>query len=164
VKDWHKQALWVALALTGAVALWVWMPSDERRIQKLLARLTSEINEPAQGSALANLAAANRFADLFAPGFQVRVNVPGAPDLNLSARSELIQAYVDAKNQRRSIQAELLDPRTIQLAAEEAVVEATARAQVSGESELFVAELRFTLVKVDRRWRIRDVESIRTFE
>lgn len=160
----QKYGLLLALAAVCAAALYFWMPSDERRIHRLLTRLASEISTTAQGGTFAELKAANRVADLFAPEFQIQVNVSGAPELNLSERGELIQLFLNARSRHRSIKVDLLDPQTVRLGSREAVVEATGRAQVSGENEIWVAELRFTLVKVDGRWRIREVESIRTFE
>lgn len=140
------------------------LPSDERRIQKRLAALAEEVATPAQGKALADLAAANRLADFFAPEFQIQVAVSGAPDLAIDNRGELVQTILAAKSRTRSLKVALLDPRMIELGAGTAMVEATARAEVADEPEPLIAELRFSMLKVDGRWRVRKVENVKTFE
>ena len=161
---WSK-CIWI-LALVGAVlvvlrAAW---PSDERRIQKLLANLAREASTPAQGRALSDLAAANRVADYFAPEFQIRVSGFGAPDVAIDDRGELVQAVLAARGRQQVVKIDLLDPQMAEKGPGRAVVEATARAQVSGEREPFVAEVRFTLVKLEARWRVQKIENARTFE
>ena len=161
---WRR--LIVALALFGAAlaGLRAYAPSDERRIQRLLANLATEASRPAQGKALANLAAANRLADYFAPEFQINVTASGVPDLAINDRGELVQAIVAARARQGSVKVALLDPRTIELRVGTAVVEATAKAQNTGEPEPLIAMLRFTLAKLEGRWRIQRIESVRPFE
>lgn len=156
----------VALAVVGVAwaALRGCWPSDERRIQKLLASLARDASVPAQGGALSDLASANRIADHFAPEFQINVSTPGAPDVAISDRAELVQAVLAAKGRQQGWKIELLDPQTVELGPASGVIEATVRAQASGEREPFVAEVRFTLVKIEARWRVRKVENVRTFE
>jgi len=154
----------IAVAGLGLAAIAGWWPSDERRIHKLLTRLADEASVPARGGALADLSAANRIADAFAPAFEISLNVPGAPEVSISHRSELVQAVMTARSRQQGATIALLDPQTIKLAPASAVVEATVRAQAAGESEPFVAEVRFTLVKLDARWCVSRVETIRSFE
>lgn len=161
---WRKYLL--ALALGGAVlaVLRGCWPSDEKRILRLLTSLAREASAPAQGRTLSDLAAANRVADHFSPDFRIDIHVPGGPDVAIDNRAELIQTVLAAKGRQQDVQIELLDPQTIDLGPASAVIEATARTQVSGEREPYVIEIRFTLVKMEARWRIRQVENIQTFE
>lgn len=140
------------------------MPDDEARIRKLLDALAREANVPAQGRTVADLAAANRLANLFAPGLQIQINLAGAPDVNVGSRSELVQLTLAAKSHASPFSVALLDPRILNLGTTSAVADATARATVSGEPEPVVAELRFHLVKIEARWRVQSVQNTRTFE
>ncbi len=161
---WSK--LLLALALGGAAfaGLRGCLPSDQKRILRLLTSLAEDVSAPAQGRTLADLAAANRVADHFAPGFQIQVTVPGAPDVAVSDRAELIRTIAAAKGRTRQVQVRFLDPQTVELGPASAVIEATAQAQVSGDPELYVVEIRFTLAKLEGRWRVRQVENVPTFE
>jgi len=160
-----SKVIWI-IVLAGILlaVLRLGWPSDERRIQKLLAGLAEEASAPAQGRALSDVAAANRLADYFAPEFEINVSAPGAPDVSISQRSELVQAVLAARGRQQGVQIDLLDPQTVELAPPTAVVDATVRAQAAGEREPFVVEIRFTLVKIEARWRVRRVENVRTFE
>jgi hypothetical protein len=160
-----SNVIWVLVLAGAALAtLRVGWPSEERRIQKLLANLAQEASAPAQGRALSDVAAANRIADYFAPEFELNVNAPGAPDVSISHRSELVQAVLAARSRHPGVKIDLLDPQTVELTPPSAVVDATVRAQAPGEREPFVAEMRLTLVKIEARWRVRKVENVRTFE
>lgn len=158
---------WILVCLAAAavvIGLRALIPTDEQRIRKLLTRLAQEASVGSEDKPLTDLAAANRLADFFAPEFQVNVSGSGIPDLNVSERAELVQAILAARSRRQSIKAELLDPQVIQLDPARAVVETTARVQATGEPDPFVEELRFTLVKIEGRWRVQKVENLRTFE
>lgn len=159
-----KWLVLVALLGTAVATRSAWMPSDERRIQRLLSSLAREVSLPANDKPLADLAAANRIAGFFASPFRINVTVAGGPDVALTERSELVQTVLAARNRRTAIRVELLDPQTVELNRTNAVIEATARAQVGGEPEPVVAELRFVLVKLEAGWRVREVENVRTFE
>jgi hypothetical protein len=161
---WTKPIWTLVLAGAVLVTVWGWLPSDERRIQKLLASLAEEASTPAQGRALSDLASANRIAEYFAPEFEINVSVPGAPEVSISQRSELVQAIVAARGQQQGGKIELLDPQTVELVPPAAVVDATVRAQARGERDPFIAELRFTLVKTETGWRVQKVVNARTFE
>lgn len=164
MKKWHKHLVLLVALVVGAMALRALIPSDERRVHALLAQMVREINEQSRGGTFSDLAVANRVADYFGPEFEIRINATGAPELDISDRSELIQMLLSARKSRRGVKVSLLDPQTVGISKTNAVVEATGKAEVSGETDVFVSELRFTLVKIDRRWRIRRVETIRTFE
>lgn len=164
MKEWNKYGLLLAAVVVGAVVLRALIPSDERRVHALLARMVHEINQESGRGAFSDLAAANRVADYFGPEFEIRINATGAPELDICDRSELIQVLLHARKSRRGVKIALLDPHTVRISKTNAVLEATGKAEVSGNTDVFVSELRFTLVKIDRRWRIRKVESIRTFE
>ncbi len=161
---WGKLLLVLALGGAAFAALRGCLPSDQKRILRLLTSLAEDVSAPAQGRTFADLAAANRVADHFAPGFQIQVAVPGAPDIAISDRAELIQTIAAAKGPTRQVKVRFLDPQTVELGPASAVIEATAQAQVSGDPELHVIEIRFALVKWDGRWRVRQVENVPTFE
>ena len=161
---WRKLLLVVALGGVALAGLRTCVPSDEKRIVRLLTSLAEDVSAPARGGTLSDLAAANRVADHFAPGFQIHVVVPGAADVVVSDRAELIQMVVAARGRAREVKVRFLDPQTVELGPASAVIEATAQAQVSGDSELHVIEIRFSLVKVEGRWRVRGIENVPTFE
>jgi hypothetical protein len=161
---WRRLILAVVLLGAAMAGLRLCVPSDEQRVRRLLADLAKEASTPARGKTFAHLAAANRVADFFAPEFQINITASGVPDLAISDRGELVQTVLAAKARQESVSVEFLDPRMIELAARAAVVEATAKAQVASEREPFVAMLRFALVKLDGRWRVQKIESLRTFE
>jgi len=92
------------------------------------------------------------------------VTVPGAPDVAVSDRAELIQTIAAAKGRTRQVEVRFLDPQIVELGPASAVIEATAQARVSGDPELYVVEIRFTLVKLEGLWRVRQVENVPTFE
>lgn len=164
MKNCWKAALVIGAVLIAFVVFQLVIPSDEERVRRVLQQIVREINARDQGGNIGNVVSANRIADFFTPEFEIHINAPGVPELDIRERSELIQILLSMKDWRRRAKVELLDLRTTIISQAEAIVDATGKAEVSGESEVFVSELRFTLVKVDQRWRIRQVESVPTFQ
>ncbi|MCX8107382.1 MAG: hypothetical protein N3G20_01110 [Verrucomicrobiae bacterium] len=164
MSKWSKGIALLVTVVCGLALVSILLRSDERRIISLLDEMVREINSQKKGSYLANLATANRIADFFDTDFEIQIEAAGTPELHITERSELIQVLLRAKNWSQKIRVELLDPRFLEVTSVGAVVDATGKAQVSGQDDIFVSELRFSLVKTDGRWRIRKVQTVPTFQ
>ena len=162
---WITRFLWLA-ALAGLL-WWGWrtfFPSDERRVQKLLAGVAATVSVPAEGKFVGGVLAADRLKGYFTPEVEVAVDVPGETRFNLTGREELAQAYMVARSQYRGLTVEFFD---VQVAVApdrtSAVADLTARArQASGE--LHVQEMRVNLIRREGEWRVQRVETTRSIK
>jgi hypothetical protein len=161
-----KALLGVVAAAILAGAFWlahVLFPSDEERIRRLLAELaqTSEVrpNEPP----LAQLAHANKLIGFFASDVEIQLQDVPADWAHIVGRDQLREIVLAGRSHLQQWRVAFLgfsilrDPTQPQ-----AQVSTTATAEVNGEKNAIVQELRFTLQRTDRRWLISRVETIST--
>jgi hypothetical protein len=164
MRRWFQIALWLAVGGLVLLAVRQLLPNDEKRIRKTLLELADKASAPGSGRALDHLAAAAEVAAFFAPQFEINIETTGV-DLAISERAELIQTVVSARSLPRSARIEFLDI-VVNVGTDNkvATAELTARVAISGERDSIVAELRFEMIKLERRWLIRRIETMRTFQ
>jgi hypothetical protein len=163
VRTWTTRLL-LLLALI-ALGLWGWRslnPDPERVIRHRLGELARTASFSAKEGLVAQAWNANTLGDFFTLDVQVSLDAPGVQH-SLSGRAELVQAYMGARAQVRGLSIEfpdikvMLDPE-----GNSAVVNLTAKGKVTGESELYLQELKLRLIKVKRDWLIEQIETVRT--
>jgi hypothetical protein len=155
----------LALALLGA-GYWAWtvfFPSPETVIRARLHELAKVASISANEAPLAQLSNAQLLTTFFTADVEITVNVPGQSMQTFQGRDQIMMAASAARSRFGALKVEFLDI-TIALAPdkESASVELTGKAQVPGERDFFVQELKFLLRKVDGKWLINRVETVRT--
>ena len=94
---------------------------------------------------------------------EITVDVHGYPAQNVTGRDELIRGLLFAQSRLSGLKVQFMD-MNVKLAEDKlsAVVNLTAQVDLAGERDLNVQELNFTLKKVEGRWLITKIETVKT--
>ncbi|MGA2280011.1 MAG: hypothetical protein ABSG80_06895 [Verrucomicrobiota bacterium] len=156
----------VLVAALAALGIWLWIvlfPSPEKVIRKRLVELARTVSSSSSESDLARLAAARSVAGFFSTNVELNVELPELGRRNSLDREEITQAALMARSRAGGVQVKFPD---INIAVapdkQSAVADLTVQANVSGEHDPFVQQMKFTLQKIDGRWLITRVETVRT--
>src|SRR5512141_863919 len=164
MKGWAAR-LFILLVLIGAGAwAWkVWYPSPENAVRKCLndaARIASVTTKEGQ---LMRLSRAESFASHFTSDVEINIDIPGEYSQTIQGRDELLRIAAIARAMGNPVRVDLVD-LTVTVAADAKSAEAhfTGEARLSGQRSIQAQEIRAQLVKVNRDWLIRHVETVRT--
>ena len=156
----------ILFAALVALGVWLWFvlfPSPEKVIHKRLVELARTVSSSANESDLTRLAAARSVAGFFSTNVEVNIDVPGRVRHNLIGREEITQAALVARSGTGSLKVKFPDINvTVAPDKQSAVVDLTVQANVSGEHDPIVQEMKFTLQKTDGEWLITRIETVRT--
>jgi hypothetical protein len=155
----------VLLAALAALGVWLWtvlFPSPEKVIRRRLMELARTVSSSPNESDLTRLAAARSVAGFFASTVELNVDLPELGQRTLD-REELTQLALLARSRAGGVHVKFPDI-TITVAPDKqsAVADLTVEANVSGERDSIVREMKFTLRKTDGQWLITRIETIRT--
>jgi len=155
----------LALALVG-LAIWGWMalhPSPETVIRSRLNNLAKTISFKSSSGSLAQAYNAEKAAEFFTPDVEVEVNLPGFEPLSLHGRDEVMQVAMAARSRLTSMKVEFPDMNvTLDPGGQSAKVNLTGKATMPGERDISAQEFDFKLRKVDGKWLIYHVETVKT--
>ena len=152
-------------ALAGLV-VWGWyrfFPGDDTAIRRQLARVARLASFRPNEAALTRLGNAKELSGLLTAEAQVVIDIRGYHDQVLKGRDQVFEAAMAARNTGPGAKIEFLDP-VIQFpgSREGAVVDLTMKAQISGEPDLIVQELRFSMKKQSGEWLIDRIETAKS--
>lgn len=157
-----------ALALLAAVALAWWLhgilfPGPERMIRQRLDTVAEMASFTGREGYLARAAAVTRLVDSFSPTVQVRVDSPARAEHTFSGRDEIRQALLAARVEPGGLELKFHDMRiTPGSDRATAFVHLTAVARIGAKRELFAQELKFGMERVEGKWLVARVETVRT--
>jgi len=155
--------LFAALAVLG---IWLWtvlFPSPEKVICRRLMELARTASFSANGSDLARLAAARSLAGFFSTNVEMNVDLPRFTQRSSLDRDEITQMALAASSRAGGLKVKFPDINvTVAPDKQSAVADLTVEANVSGEADPMVQEMKFTLHKIDGQWLIIRVETVRT--
>jgi len=125
-----------------------------------MARIASfDVNE----SPLAKLANSQKLGSYFADNVDVNLDIPGRGQQTFRGREELIQVATGARTQLSSLNIQLPDIAVIVASdGQSAEVNATVNANIGGQREMYVEELKFSLEKLHGDWLIHRIEPANT--
>ena len=156
----------VLLAALAALGIWLWtflFPSPEKVIRKRLMQFARTVSTSPNESDLARLAAARSVAGFFAATVELNVDLPELGQRNSLDREEITQAALMARSRAGGLHVKFPDINiTVAPDKQSAVADLTVEANISGERDSIVREMKFTLRKTDGQWLITRVETIRT--
>lgn len=161
----HFQRI-IMLAVLGALGFWLWtvfFPNEEKLIRKHLANTAHAASFSGSQSPLAQLGSLAEFSTFFSPDVELDFEVPRQGHFTLQGRGEIMAAARRVRERASALQVDFLDV-TVRLGndRESATAVLTARAQVPGERDFSVQEMKFSLKKIKRRWLIHRVETVKT--
>lgn len=154
-----------AAAVIGLV-IWLWtvlFPSPEAVIRARLDSLARAISFNAGSSMISQAYNAQKAADFFTTDVDVELNVAGLEAIELHGRDEILQIAAGARSRIASLKVEFLDMNvTINPDGQTAKVNLTGKANAPGERDFSAQEFNFLLKKVDGKWLIYRVETVKT--
>ena len=162
-----KRAIQIGLAAAViGLAFWLWtllFPSPEKVIRSRLNALAKAISFKSGTGAIAKAYNAEKVSEFFAPDVEVEVNLAGFEPISLHGRDEILQIATAAGSRLTSLKVEFPD-MNITFGADglTAKVNLTGKAIVPGERDISAQEFNFQLRKVDGKWLIYKVETVRT--
>ena len=156
----------VLLAALAALGVWLWtvlFPRPEKVIRRRLTELARTVSSSANESDLMRLAAARSMAGFFAATVELNVDLPELGQRNSLDHEEITQAALVARSRAGGVQVKFPDINiTVAPDKQSAVADLTVEANISGERDPIVREMKFTLRKTDGQWLITRVETVRT--
>jgi acyl CoA:acetate/3-ketoacid CoA transferase alpha subunit len=156
----------VLLAALAALGIWLWtvlFPSPEKVVRRRLTELARTVSSSANESDLTRLAAARSVAGFFAATVELNVDLPELGQHNSMDREEITQLALMGRSRAGGLRVKFPDINiTVAPDQQSAVADLTVEANVSGEHDPIVQEMKFTLRKTDGQWLITRVETVRT--
>ena len=156
----------VLLAALLALGFWLYtvlFPGPEKAIRKQLTRVARLASiKPDQGL-LSRGANIQELADCFDSTIEITLNLRGGSEHSVTGRDGIIELAKMAHARFRMLQIDFLD-MNVALAPDKqsATVHLTAKASSSEEKDFQVQELKFNLKKINGRWLIISIETVRT--
>jgi len=149
-----------------ALGFWLWtvlFPSDEAIIRKRLAKVAELMTFSSKEGTLARAMNVDAAAGYFARDVEIIVDTPAQPMLMLSGRDELKQRALAVRMSLKGLEVKFLDLNvTLSPDNTTATVDLTGEAHLPGDRDLFVQELKFFLRKIEGKWLIVRIETVRT--
>ncbi len=148
-----------------ALAVWLWLalfPSPEKVIAGRFEKLARAASvRPGEGS-LPRLAGAEKVGSFFATNVEIDIDIPGRQQHGAMSRDEIVQAVL-AANSAGDLKVKFPDINvTVGAGETTAQADVTVVAKVPGEQDMFVQAMKFTLQKIDGKWLITRVQTVRT--
>ena len=155
----------ILLAAVAGGLIWLWtilFPSPQKVIRGRLLALAHTVSSSGDESDLARLAAARNVASYFAPEVELNVQMPQIGQRTSIDQEEITQAVLVGRARAGGVQVRFPDVTvTVASDRQSAVADATLEARLSGDSDTVLQELKFTLRKIEGRWLITRVETVR---
>jgi hypothetical protein len=155
----------VAAAVVG-LGFWLWTviyPSPETVVRSRLNGLAKALSFNSKGGLLGNAYDAQKAAEFFTPDVDVEVNLAGFEPISLRGRDEVLQIVVAARSRLASLKIEFPDMNiSIGPDGQTAKVNLTGKGVVPGERDISAQEFNFMMKKVNGKWLIYQVETVKT--
>ena len=161
----NRALRFLAIALLLALGFWsfhILFPDDERLIRNLLAEAAQTAQVKPNDNPLFKLAGGNKLVGFFSADAVLKLDVPGADFRTIRGRDDLLQAIAAA---RAGLQEARIQLHEVHVAVapdkQSATAQLLASAYINGSSDPLVQELKMRLDKIDRHWRIVQVETMK---
>jgi len=156
----------IAVLAIISLAVWGWMalhPSPEKAVRSRLNDLAKTLSFKGGSGSLAQAYNAEKASEFFTPDVDVEVNLSGFEPLSIQGRDEVMGITMKARSRFTSLKVEFPDMNvTIDPDGQSAKVNLTGKAVVPGERDISAQEFNFKLKKVNGKWLIYHVETVRT--
>lgn len=162
----QKSLRLILVAILIALGFWAWralFPSPEKVIRSRLRKLAATSSFEVGSGTIPKAYKASQIPDYFTRDVVIHVNAPGYEPLSIEDRNELQQYVTAGFNRLTGLKIEFLDIN-VKLGPDKqtAVANLTGKATVNGERDFSVQEFNFMLRKVDGKWLIYRVETVKT--
>jgi hypothetical protein len=156
----------VFLAALAMLGVWLWAvlyPSPEKVIRRQLNEIAKHVSSLGNEGTLARLATAQGLVGYFSTNAAVNIDTREEGRYDFVGRDEITQAILATPFADGSLSVKFLDVDvTVAPNKQSATARLTVDADVSGQRDEIVQEMKLTLQKISGRWLITHVETIRT--
>ena len=164
MKQWIVRA--ILLGTLAALGYWLWsvfFPNPEKVIRKQINEIAKLASFASNEGALAKLSNAQKLASYVAENVEIRVEFQRRSESVYSGRNEILQACVAARNMATGLSVDFPDIEiAVHPGKQSATAEVTLRAQLHGERDYIVQELKIDFIKTGGEWLISRAETVRT--
>ena len=162
-----KRAVQIALAVAAVgLGFWLWtvlFPTPENAIRSRLHALAKALSFKAGSGTIAQALSSQKAAEFFTPDVDVEVNLTGYEPISLHGRDEVLQIAMASRSRLTALKVEFPDINvTLGADKQTAKVNLTGKATMPGERDISAQEFNFKLKKVDGKWVIYEVETVKT--
>lgn len=157
--------LLLVVAVAG-LAYWLWtvfFPSPEKAIRSRLNALATAVSFDSRGGILSQALNAQKIGDFFTTDVDMQVDVAGYSRMSFQGRDEVQQAALGARSKLTALKVDFVDINVkLDPDGQGAKVNLTGNAKVPGEKDFSAQEFNLVLKKVDGKWQISHVETVKT--
>jgi hypothetical protein len=157
----------IPIVFVLALSVWIYQilfPSDEKLIRQLLAKAAETAAVKANENPLFKLAGANKLAGFFSLDAVLKVDVAGVDTRTINSWEDLVQAFSAARAGLQEASFHLHEVHVnVNPGQQSADAQLVATAYLNGSADPLVQELKMQLKKIDRRWKISRVETVKAF-
>lgn len=163
MKNVFNLVLIVALAVLGVWLCFVLFPGPEKVIRNQFTQLAHKVSFSSSQGDLVRLANAQSVSSFFSTNVEIAIAVPGRVQHTFLGRDEITQAALASRSAVSGLTIKFPDVNvTVAPDKQSATVDLTLEATVAGERDAIVQEMKVTFLKIDGRWLITRVETVRT--
>lgn len=149
-----------------ALAVWVWwtfFPSPERAVRTRLKNLAKIVSFEAGEGTISKGYKAQKLTDFFPVDVEINIDIRGYPPQNITGRDEIMRGVLFAQSQFRALKVVFPDIN-VKVGADKqsAVANLTVEVTFGSERDSILQELNVTLKKVEGRWLIFKIETVKT--
>lgn len=161
-----KNVLRVVLVLAvAALGVWLWLvlfPSPEKVIARQFEKLARDASVQPGAGYLPRMVGAQKVGGFFSTNVEINIDLPGRQQHGTMSRDDIVQAVL-AAHSAGGLTVKFPDINVMVGADKEtAQADITVEAQVPGEQDMMVQEMKFTLRKINGKWLITRVQTVRT--
>jgi hypothetical protein len=114
---------------------------------------------------LAKLMNSQKLGAYFAEGVEVVLDMPIRGQQTFGGREELIQAATAARTQLSALNIQFPDIAVIVASGKlSAEADVTVKANIGGQRDVYIQEMKFSLQKLHGDWLIHRIESVKTLQ
>ena len=149
-------------AVAGLIWFWLWLfPSPEKIITSRLEKLADAASvHPGEGY-IPRMAHAQTVASLCASNVEISIDLPHESEHAVRTRDEIVQGLTAAKI-AAGLKVKFQDISvTVSTDETSAQADLTVEAAVNGEADLIVQQVKVTLKKIDGKWLITKLQTVR---
>ena len=156
----------ILLAVLLALGFWLWtflFPNPQKVIRDRLNKIARLASFSGNEGNFSRVAAVEKLGAYFTDEIEVKVDVPHEETVTFNRREELMQAALSARSALSALKVDFpdinddVDPGKLS-----ATADVTLRADINGEKNALIQELKFYLKKVDGKWLIYRLDTVRT--
>jgi hypothetical protein len=153
------------VALTAALVCgwWVFFPSPQRAIRSRLKDVAHTVSFESKEGNLAKGYNAQKLASYFTLDATMDLAVQGYPAQSVEGRDEILKAAFAVRSVLTGLQADFVDINiTLEPDKQSAVANLTGKVTIAGQGSPVFQELNFKFKKVEGKWLIYHVETVKT--